>query len=265
MSLATEMKTLMGQLSASASAAGMSESEYYLHEMIKEASGVPSSALAALAVYASANNLTLATAQLSSQRAASAGLSAGGTIAGTLICQKDNASSFRLRGPQASSEGGAMVQSYAGMFYNDGYIGTGTKKTRAIFGANLEMDLEFQSPHQLRLIAVDGTQTDGKLYAASQTDMVFNLRADAEVASPKQLVFDRLDTGSVGAANTSAVNVKASSGNLHLQGGTLAGVVFPSMSTTDRDLMTLVAGLVIFNTTDSKLQVYTGTVWADLH
>jgi len=42
-------------------------------------------------------------------------------------------------------------------------------------------------------------------------------------------------------------------------------VKFASMTTTVRDALTATAGMVVFNTTDTKLQVYTGSAWADLH
>ena len=42
-------------------------------------------------------------------------------------------------------------------------------------------------------------------------------------------------------------------------------VQFASMTTTVRDALTAAAGMVVFNTTDTKLQVYTGSAWADLH
>ena len=47
---------------------------------------------------------------------------------------------------------------------------------------------------------------------------------------------------------------------------TTAGVLFPRMTTTQRDAIPTAAdGLVIFNTTDTKLQVRAGGVWIDLH
>ena len=42
-------------------------------------------------------------------------------------------------------------------------------------------------------------------------------------------------------------------------------VKFASMTTTVRNALTAAAGMVVFNTTDTKLQVYTGSAWEDLH
>ena len=180
-------------------------------------------------------------------------------LQGTFVTTKDNASSFRLRGPQHSSEGSAEVQSYAGIFYNAGYDTKGTLKTRAIFGANLEMDLELQSPHALLLTAVDGSQADGKILAASRTAMEVHCRADAEVISPKHLVVDRATTGSTGAANTSDVVVKANSGNLRLNYGIVDGtIVIPTLTTAERDALAALPGMLIFNSTSGALEGYDG-------
>ena len=42
-------------------------------------------------------------------------------------------------------------------------------------------------------------------------------------------------------------------------------VLYEPMTTTVRDALTAEAGMVVFNTTDTKLQVYDGSAWADLH
>jgi len=42
-------------------------------------------------------------------------------------------------------------------------------------------------------------------------------------------------------------------------------VKFASMTTGVRNALTPAAGMVVFNTTETKLQVYTGSAWADLH
>lgn len=47
--------------------------------------------------------------------------------------------------------------------------------------------------------------------------------------------------------------------------GTKSYLKFPSMTSTQRDALTASAGMVIYNTTTSKLQVYSSAVWTDLH
>jgi len=138
------------------------------------------------------------------------------TVQGTIIGYKDNATSARVSGPQDASEGGADVQSYSGIFHNVGYDTIGTLKTRFITGGNLEMDVVLISPHQLQLVAADNTQSDGQIYLASKTDIVFNMRAEAEDSAGAQLVFDRVSTGTTGSGNTSDVKISASVGNIQL-------------------------------------------------
>jgi len=47
--------------------------------------------------------------------------------------------------------------------------------------------------------------------------------------------------------------------------GTTSYVLFPSLTSTERDALTPTAGMVVFNSTAIKLQVYAGGVWVDLH
>jgi hypothetical protein len=42
-------------------------------------------------------------------------------------------------------------------------------------------------------------------------------------------------------------------------------IAYPSYTTTARDLLTPAAGWVLFNSTTTKLQVYAGGAWVDLH
>lgn len=128
----------------------------------------------------------------------------------TVIGYAENASSLRVKGLDFL---GNPVQSYAGIFFNAAYNTLGNLQTRVIWGANVEMDSEIQSPNALLLTAVDDTVPTGKILASSKTNFTFNLRADAEVASPKQLIVDRVDTGTTGLANTSDMVLKTSDGS----------------------------------------------------
>ena len=135
-----------------------------------------------------------------------------------LVGYKDNATCLRTRGPSSPNDpsAGADVQSYMGIFYNDAYVGTGNLRTRAVFGANIEMDLELQAPRQLRLSAVDNTQTDGQIWMGSRNNVVINTRILAEEAAGKQLIIDRNDKVTTGSGNTSNVEVSVSSGELEI-------------------------------------------------
>ena len=42
-------------------------------------------------------------------------------------------------------------------------------------------------------------------------------------------------------------------------------VLFPSLTTTERNALTASNGMVVYNETTDKLQVYAGGSWTDLH
>jgi hypothetical protein len=47
---------------------------------------------------------------------------------------------------------------------------------------------------------------------------------------------------------------------------TVTGVVqLPVLTTTQRNALTAAAGMMVYNTTDSKFQGYDGSAWRDLH
>ena len=183
----------------------------------------------------------------------------------TLIAVKDNASSFRIKGLQAPSEGVAQVQNYAGIFYDDGYLNWGTLKTRAAWGGNLEMDVQIQSPHALILSANDGTQTDCVVKVLSQTNNILASRVDSEVTLTKYLVADRVDTSTKGAANTSDVTLSSNSGSIYLNYGSTSGVpVAPNMTNAQIAALGAVNGGFAYDTTNNKFMVCEGGTWTNV-
>jgi len=193
--------------------------------------------------------------------------SASVTINETLITYKDNATSQRLKGPSSPNDpsAGADVQNYAGMFYNDAYSTVGTLKTRASYGANLEMDLAFQSPHALLLIAQDGSQTDGVIKACTQNGFEIHARYSAEELSPKRIVVDRVDTGTYGSANTSDVTLSSNSGSIYLNYGSTSGVpVAPSMTNAQILNLGAINGGFAYDSTNNKFMVCENGSWANV-
>jgi hypothetical protein len=47
--------------------------------------------------------------------------------------------------------------------------------------------------------------------------------------------------------------------------GQMSAVVFPNVPTLNRDMMPPENGMVLYNTTDNKLQVWANGSWVNLH
>ena len=98
-------------------------------------------------------------------------------VMGQLVAENDNASSFRLRGPDF---GGTTRQSYAGIFHNAAYANTGDLPSRVVFGSNEFLDLELQGSNQVRITAVDDGVGDGDIRMAAEDGMTFHVGGAAE-------------------------------------------------------------------------------------
>jgi len=173
---------------------------------------------------------------------------------------RDNGSALRVMGPQSPSEGVADVASYSGIFYNDGYDDTGTLKTRFIIGANVEMDMELQAPHQLRIVGNDNTQTDGQIWMASHTNITIGARG-VDSVNVRRLIIDRVDKVNFDDLNTSNVEISVSAGELVF--GSIP--VLPQYSVGA--LPTGVDGGMIYvtdATPNPAMCFYNGTAWIDV-
>ena len=62
----------------------------------------------------------------------------------------------------------------------------------------------------------------------------------------------------------SAVTAQTASAALEVN-GTTGAVLFPRMTTAQRDALTATNGMVIYNTSTDKLQVRAAAAWVDLH
>lgn len=178
------------------------------------------------------------------------------TINGTLVTNKDNATSFRLAGPDFNSN---PYQSYAGIFYNNDYDTTGTSKTRVIFGANTGADLDLQAPGQVRL---DATDPGGYVRIASIGQVELHMMANTDVQDTQFLRVGRVDEVTVGNANQSDVTLNNPNGSLRLNYGVTTGaVVLPSLTTTEQNALIPVAGMIVFNTSTNQFVGYNGSSW----
>jgi hypothetical protein len=64
---------------------------------------------------------------------------------------------------------------------------------------------------------------------------------------------------------TSAVTAAPNASAAFEVNGTTGGILFPRLTTAQRDALTAVAGMVVWNTTTTKLEVYDGAAWTALH
>jgi len=137
-------------------------------------------------------------------------------VLGTIVGMKDNATSFRVKG---KSYYGNWVQSYMGVFNQNGYSDNGLLKTRTILGGNDSTDMEIQSSNVLLLTAVtNGNPTIGHINLSSTDSVVFNTRTISDLNSSKWLIIDRVDKTVNGSGNTSNVEISSSSGELRING-----------------------------------------------
>ena len=80
--------------------------------------------------------------------------------------RRDNGPGVAVAGPShaSSASAGADIFNYEGIFYDTTFNDTsnaGVKKNRCIIGGNLDMDMELQGPHMVRITAADNTVTGG--------------------------------------------------------------------------------------------------------
>jgi hypothetical protein len=192
--------------------------------------------------------------------------SRGLLVNGKVIARRDNGSSLVVRGLQSPTEGVAVVSSYSGIFTDPSYSDTGTLDTRFIMGGNNEMDVDVQSPHQLRLTAGANDTSDGGVRVSAVTDIKLMARGANEVNAPKYLVIDRVDTtihADPLTNNSSDVVVKVNTGSLLLNYGVTTGAVgLPVLTNTQRDAISAPSqGMVIANSDTSLLNWYNGSAW----
>ena len=82
-----------------------------------------------------------------------------------------------------------------------------------------------------------------------------NVLQSASVSSRKFMV---KASGNVG------IGTEAPAGILDVA-STTEGMIIPRMTTTERNALTAVAGMMVYNTTDSKHQGYDGTTWNNFY
>lgn len=135
-----------------------------------------------------------------------------------------------------------------GLGVNTTYIGT-SSTTRTVLGGSLVMGsttaLASARTHTIGSGNVAGTYS---FWATNSTN---------SATEPGLCVGDDLKVG----IRTNSIDAGAA---LEVD-GTTGGILFPRLTTTQRDALTPTNGLMIYNTTTSKFQGYAGGAWVDLH
>jgi len=98
-------------------------------------------------------------------------------------------------------------------------------------------------------------RADAAAAIAAQPEDPLALRALSEA----NLLKHDLSTAKLTVTGDAAVN-----GSLTVT-TTTGAVILPRMTTTQRNALTAAAGMMVYNTTDSKFQGYDGSAWRDLH
>jgi len=114
---------------------------------------------------------------------------------------------------------------------------------------------------------------DGNLLIGTTTS---SARLHVQGANANSTDYSLIVTNSGGSTTTPAIcaqnNQKVGIGTNSVDSGatlevdgTTGGILFPRLTTTQRDALTPTNGLMIYNTTTSKFQGYAGGAWVDLH
>lgn len=127
----------------------------------------------------------------------------------------------------------------------------------------------------------DGSTNSNQLWLLSSGRIAFNSATAASQvqingSSTNSTDYSLIVTNSGGSTTTPAIcaqnNQKVGIGTNSVDSGatlevdgTTGGILFPRLTTTQRDALTPVNGLMIYNTTTSKFQGYAGGAWVDLH
>ena len=130
-------------------------------------------------------------------------------------------------------------------------------------GANGTSELKFQmSPVANKFFRLTRQSTTVDFYAGNGGNAAIETGGGQPFSLIASSAYLTLSNGGVSIGAT--LNTTNASAILDVT-STTKGVLFPRMTTTQRDLISSVAtGLVLYNTTTNKLQCYNGSTWNDL-
>tara|TARA_R100000734_G_C3319226_1_gene114679 strand:- start:3818 stop:4393 length:576 start_codon:yes stop_codon:yes gene_type:complete len=150
-------------------------------------------------------------------------------------------------------------------------------------GSNLTTQISLKDSGGVGTIIFEGTSTD-----SHETKLITtNPTADRTIAFPdaggnvvidtatqtltnKTLTAPDINSGTIdgaviGGTTAAAITGTAIIGTSLTVTGSTGTVTLPTLTTTQRNALTGVNGMLIYNTTDSKIQAYAGGAWVNLH
>ena len=122
--------------------------------------------------------------------------------------------------------------------------------------------------HETKLIATDPTADRTIAFPNAGGNIV--LDTATQTLTNKTLTAPDINGGTIdgtiiGGSSAAAITGTAISGTSLTITGSTGTVQLPTLTTTQRNALTAVNGMLIYNTTDSKIQAYAGGAWVDLH
>ena len=122
--------------------------------------------------------------------------------------------------------------------------------------------------HETKLIAIDPTADRTIAFPNAGGNVVIDTAT--QTLTNKTLTAPDINSGTIdgtviGGSTAAAITGTAIIGTSLTVTGATGAVTLPTLTTTQRNALTAVNGMLIYNTTDSKIQAYAGGAWVNLH
>tara|TARA_B100000575_G_scaffold274694_2_gene258635 strand:+ start:3214 stop:3921 length:708 start_codon:yes stop_codon:yes gene_type:complete len=103
------------------------------------------------------------------------------------------------------------------------------------------------------------------LVSLVSVDTLQNKTLTSPTISTPDIDGGNIDGAIIGANTPAAITGTAISGTSMAVTGTAGAMTLNTVSTTQRNALSVANGMVVYNSTDSKIQAYAGGAWVDLH
>lgn len=146
-------------------------------------------------------------------------------------------------------------------------ISSAISSVASLTNENITAPRQYQVPDASGTLALT-SQTDGSISASDVAGLAASAITDTTNAS--NITSGTLNLARIGDASITGAKLATSylpsaggtaTGLLQFGGGGHAGIRLNNLTTTQRDALTGAAGMVIWNTTDGRMQLHNGTSW----